>query len=104
MHNCPTHETLEPVVLSPRPGCLSGVRLVIIAAIPTSGSLLSKSLKNDVWKDFLYGKLADATGNAQTLEHRDLVAVVRAPLHNDNASRRLVEHIATLLALNILSI
>jgi hypothetical protein len=36
-------------------------------AIPNSGSLLSKSLKNDEWEEFLYGKLTDATGNEQTL-------------------------------------
>jgi hypothetical protein len=61
--------------------------------------LLSKSLENDEWEEFLDGTLADAIENPQTLEQRDLVAVVVAPLRNVNASPSLVERIATLLAL-----
>ena len=37
--------------------------------------------------------------NPQTLEQRDLVAVVVAPLRNINASPSVVERIATLLAI-----
>ena len=64
-----------------------------------AGSLLSKSLENEEWEEFLDGTLADAIENPQTLEQRDLVAVVVAPLRNVNASPSLVERIATLLAL-----
>jgi len=63
------------------------------------GPLLSKSLENEEWAEFLDGTLEDAIENPQTLEHRDLVAVVVAPLRNVNASPGLVERIATLLAL-----
>ncbi len=69
------------------------------ATTAAAGSLLSKSLENEEWEEFLDGTLADAIENPQTLEQRDLVAVVVAPLRNVNASPSLVERIATLLAL-----
>lgn len=61
--------------------------------------LLSKSLENDEWSEFLDGTLEDAMENPSMLEHRDLVAVVVAPLRNSNADPALVERIATLLAM-----
>lgn len=60
--------------------------------------MLSKSLENEEWEEFLDGTLADAIENPKTLEQRDLVAVVVAPLRNVNASPSVVERIATLLA------
>jgi hypothetical protein len=61
--------------------------------------LLSKSLENNEWEEFLDDTLTDAIENLQTLKQSDLVAVVVAPLLNVNTSPSLVEHIATLLAL-----
>jgi hypothetical protein len=61
--------------------------------------LLSKSLENNEWEEFLGDTLTDAIENPQTFEQSDLVAVVVAPLLNANASPSLVERIATLLAL-----
>lgn len=68
------------------------------AATAAAGPLLSKSLENEEWEEFLDGTLSDAIENPQTLEQRDLIAVVVAPLRNVNASPSLVERIATLLA------
>ena len=63
------------------------------------GPSLSKSLENEEWAEFLDGTLQDALESPQTLEHRDLVAMVVAPLRNVHASTSLVERIATLLAI-----
>jgi hypothetical protein len=72
--------------------------LAIVNAV-ASGPSLSKSLENEEWAEFLDGTLEDALESPQTLEHRDLVAMVVAPLRNVHASTSLVERIATLLAI-----
>nr|CAH0102697.1 unnamed protein product [Daphnia galeata] len=93
--------TVEETVSPPRDSKTEAKETAgeVSGATAAAGSLLSKSLENEEWEEFLDGTLADAIENPQTLEQRDLVAVVVAPLRNVNASPSLVERIATLLAL-----
>ena len=95
--NAATNATTTAPASAP-PTTTTTTASVSTVPVATTGSLLSKSLENEEWEEFLDGTLADAMENPQTLEQRDLVAVVVTPLRNVNASPSLVERIAMLLA------